>query len=117
MRLLWPMRLGRPAIPSHMHPADVLVVDQKFGYFLAGLRSYLAPHTRWVNPLRSYDISSDKILQLKLARECGLRIPETLASHDPLATRASAQSHERSGLIFKSFAPANCHLYVRSDHS
>ncbi|WP_262689988.1 hypothetical protein [Kordiimonas aestuarii] len=108
--VVWHRRPSRPVMPSHMHPADVPVAEQEFGYFLAGLRNCLAPYARWVNPLRSYDISSDKLLQLKLAVGCGLNIPETLASHDPEAIRAFARRHESGGLIFKTFAPANWRL-------
>lgn len=108
--VVWHRRHSMPVMPAEMHPADVPVAEAEFGWFLDGFRSCLAPDARWVNPLRSYAISSDKVLQLKLAPQCGFDIPETLVSHDPAEIRSFAGRHCRAGVIFKSFAGANWSL-------
>lgn len=49
---------------------------------------------RWVNPLGTTEFAERKILQLRFARECGLDIPNTIATNDPDALREFAATHD-----------------------
>lgn len=44
--------------------------------------SFFIPDAKWVNPLAQHNFISYKPYQLKLAKECGLKIPKTIISND-----------------------------------
>jgi glutathione synthase/RimK-type ligase-like ATP-grasp enzyme len=49
---------------------------------------YLLGNARWISPFEAIARARSKLYQLKIAAECGLRIPETLVTSDPEAARA-----------------------------
>lgn len=55
----------------------------------------------WVNPPASATQAENKLLQLKVARECGLAFPETLVSNHPAHIRRFINRHGR--VIYKGF--------------
>lgn len=59
----------------------------------------------WINPLEAGARSENKLLQLRLAREVGFRVPPTLVSSSPEAVRNFAHRHP-DGLITKLLVPS-----------
>lgn len=57
----------------------------------------------WVNPPEKDERAHHKPLQLELARQLGLQVPETLISNDPAAVRRFVAESGESGVIFKTF--------------
>ncbi|MBB2486974.1 MvdC family ATP-grasp ribosomal peptide maturase [Mitsuaria sp. WAJ17] len=55
---------------------------------------------RWVNGLAQVERAGAKLRQLRLAREAGLRVPDTLCSNDPAAVRAFHARQPR-GVVMK----------------
>lgn len=64
---------------------------------------------RWLNPIEGNRAAENKLLQLKFARESGLRIPCTFVGSDPARIRAFVQS-QSDGAIYK---PLTAHFWVR----
>jgi len=55
---------------------------------------------RWVNGLAQVERAGAKLRQLHLARECGLRVPDTLCSNDPDEVRAF-HARQAQGVVMK----------------
>lgn len=72
-------------------PADFNAADRKFAEVEAAraLDSLLSlPGIVWINHPHRYVLANSKPAQLKMAREVGLSIPETLITNEPEAVRA-----------------------------
>lgn len=68
----------------------------------AGLGGILrALHVPWVNDPDASTRLSHKVLQLRLARQLGFRIPETLITNSPDEARLFLKRHDRNGVIYK----------------
>ncbi len=53
----------------------------------------------WCNPYDAHLVSKNKLRQLFIARECGLKVPETLWSNDPAEIVQFWESHGRRAVI------------------
>lgn len=89
--------------------AQVQASDRTFvaGEWSRGMRNLQALGERfcdqlWVNSPTAAIRAEHKLVQLDAARNCGLRFPPTLISHDPDQIRRFAAKHGR--LVYKSFA-------------
>lgn len=58
----------------------------------------------WVNNPYHNRFASNKLMQLKLARELGFRVPDTLLTNDYAAAKQFTDKHEESGVIYKSLS-------------
>lgn len=88
VRGVWVKHMRPPALPDAW-PEEVRrsVAAESRTAWEAALRSL--DHATWVNPLDVGDrVAHDKPLQLRVAREVGLGVPETLITNDPAAARA-----------------------------
>lgn len=59
---------------------------------------------RWVNPPCQDEIASRKALQLHVASECGLTVPKTLITSDPIRAREFIDIHGLGRTVFKTFS-------------
>lgn len=112
---VWIRRVGRsPAVPAGLDARDHVLCQRESERFFWGLLHAMAPDAWWVNPLDSYMTSrNNKLRQLLVAKECGFKVPETLASNDPSNIRAFFAAHD-GRVISKPFFP---HLWSGADGS
>jgi glutathione synthase/RimK-type ligase-like ATP-grasp enzyme len=69
--------------------------------FYESLTNNMAPTAWWVNPKEAATRANSKLLQLKVAVECGMMIPITMFSNDPQDIRYFLLKHEGDGVIYK----------------
>ena len=105
--------IRRPELPVH-HP-DVLEADKKFArneyhnFYQTISCMFEALPVRCINRQSAARFINNKGVQLHLARACGLRVPNTLISNSPQATKDFVGSSSRR-LICKAFTP---HMWER----
>ena len=100
--VVWWRRARKPHLPkSSVNSADYTFALRENCLFHDSFTWSLAPNARWINPKESANRANDKLLQLKVARECGLTIPVTLCSNDPKEIRYFVLAHEAQGVIYK----------------
>ncbi|MGC5224949.1 hypothetical protein ACPW96_20480 [Micromonospora sp. DT81.3] len=65
------------------------------------LRSTLVNHFngRWISAPDATERASDKLFQLRCASQCGLRVPDTLISCDPVAVQRFYDFHDRNVIV------------------
>ena len=86
VRAVWARRIWRPRLDDDLDASfhDVCINESRAALdgFLDGLHD-----ARWVNhPARERE-AENKLFQLRIAREAGLTIPQTLMTNDPRAAR------------------------------
>lgn len=100
--VVWWRRARKPYLPKDCaHPSDYDFVVRENHLFYESITNTISPHARWINDKSAATRSHAKLLQLKLAVECGLAIPTTLFSNDPQDIRYFLLRHEREGVIYK----------------
>ena len=90
---VWYRRFYTAKLPADTDPAYVKHCKREAHTFLRGLFASLR-HARWVDPIDRVRLASQKLLQLDVAREVGLDIPDTLATNDPDEVRRFFDSHD-----------------------
>lgn len=103
--VVWNRRVGAGhwGSPPTLHADDREVARKARQSYLDAVRFAAWPGQIWVNPRRRQICIEDKVNQLRLARRCGLAIPDTLVSNDPDAVRAFV--HRVGGAIAKPLRP------------
>lgn len=102
-RVVW----WRRPQPFGIHP-DIADPDaQNFAFSEAhqaftGL--WLTLDAFWINHPTRDEVASHKVLQLELARDLGLRVPETCITSDPTEARRFVEACGAGGTIYKAFA-------------
>lgn len=100
--VLWWRRARRPHLPKKaVHPKDYEFVARENMLFFESFTSNLAPDAWWVNRKEAAYRANFKLLQLKIANECGFNIPTTLCTNDPQEIRHFLLNYEKSGVIYK----------------
>ncbi|MDI1449082.1 MvdC/MvdD family ATP grasp protein [Polyangium sp. 6x1] len=98
---IWLWRVW-PRIEAKGMAAEKEVVNREAGALFFGALALL--EGRWVDAPERARAAENKLLQLRLARECGLRIPDTRFTSDPDAARALFEAHE-GRVVCKLHAP------------
>jgi len=77
------------------HNLDAQAIDFARDEWSTLLRNFydFLPTARWVSHPRVLERASNKIMQLALARQLGLSIPDTLITSDPIAAREFIDRH------------------------
>ena len=101
----WHRRRGEPVIDVPLLASDRDIAERETQRMVTGLMDALSQTSFAVNSMRAARNAEDKIGQLRLARQLGLPLPETLISNDPGRVRSFVLAHERAGVIVKNFAP------------
>lgn len=102
--VVWWRRPRKPYIPKDaVHADDYQFVARENNLFFESLASILAPTAWWINSKEAANKANSKILQLKLAAQCGLTIPITLFSNNANDIRCFLQKYKQETVICKSF--------------
>lgn len=100
--VVWWRRARRPHLPEDLpHPNDYKFVLRENTLFYESFTANFAPEAWWINSKEAANRANFKLLQLKLASECGLVIPTTLCSNDPNEIHQFLTSHDDTGVIYK----------------
>ncbi|PJD92518.1 MAG: hypothetical protein CK424_05285 [Legionella sp.] len=100
--VVWWRRARRPYVPKeNVHVQDYAFVVKENLLFFESFTANLAPHAWWVNSKEAASRANFKLLQLKIASECGLTIPTTLCSNDPQEIKQFLQTYDQSGVVYK----------------
>ncbi|MBI4616557.1 MAG: hypothetical protein HY720_23305 [Planctomycetes bacterium] len=110
LRAAWLWKGAPHDLPENLAPAERDLVDGACQDSLAGLFGLLADHVLVVNPPGAFLRAHDKARQLRVAREAGLAVPETLITNSPDAARDFC---ERLGRVV--FKMVNRSLWTRHD--
>jgi hypothetical protein len=88
LQVVWWRRVNRPQLPGER--LDAVAHDVVNGSWQAALLGVLrtAFHGAWVSLPSETTAAGNKLLQLRVARDVGLSVPETLVTTDPECLRA-----------------------------
>ncbi len=100
--VVWWRRARKPFISKRTtHPADYAFISRENDLFFESFTTNLAPKAWWINSKESARKANFKLLQLKIASECRMKIPTTLCSNDPIEIHQFIQKYSESGVIYK----------------
>lgn len=100
--VVWWRRARKPFIPKEVaHPDDYKFITRENRLFHESITYNMAPEAWWVNPKDAALRANSKLLQLKVAVECGMTIPVTLCSNNPQDIRYFLLKHDQNGVIYK----------------
>lgn len=100
--VVWWRRVRKPYLPKdRTHPEDYKFALRQNVLFYEGIICNLAPNAWWINSREAARRANAKLLQLNLARQCGMIIPTTLCSNDPQEIRRFVMTHQAVGVIYK----------------
>ena len=100
--VVWWRRARKPFLPKDtIHPEDYKFVIRENSLFYESLTYNMAPNAWWINTKEAANRANFKLLQLKIASQCGMAIPTTLCSNDPKEIRYFLLKHESEGVIYK----------------
>jgi hypothetical protein len=103
---VWVRHVTPPqSVSKNLAAADMPMALSEARRFVDGALALMVPDAAWINPPETRRLANIKAHQLKVAKEVGFAIPETIISNDPLVIRAFAREHN-GDVIYKSFAPA-----------
>ena len=100
--VVWWRRARKPYLPKDItHSSDYKFVVRENTLFYESLTNNMAPNAWWINSKEAATRANSKLLQLKVAKECGMTIPTTLCSNDPQDIRYFLLKHEAEGVVYK----------------
>jgi len=102
--VVWYRRPLKPFIPNYIHPDDLYNVKKENNLFAQNLWRVIFPNTVWINPVNASINTNCKLLQLKIADNCQLKIPNTLISNDPTEIKFFIVANEAK-VIYKTIHP------------
>jgi hypothetical protein len=82
-------------------------VERSFSYTecqcaVAGM--WLLEPTKWINNPVNDEVANRKVYQLRVATDCGLQIPETLVTSNPIKAKEFVEKLKIGNVIYKSFS-------------
>ncbi|TDR40756.1 glutathione synthase/RimK-type ligase-like ATP-grasp enzyme [Tahibacter aquaticus] len=111
---VWNRRYVTHELPDDaVHAADHAFASREARSFADGARVALAQRGFWVNSPAAQACARHKLAQLRVARECGLRIPATLISNNKSDVLAFCR-RQGGRTIYKPHMPAT---WLASDNS
>jgi glutathione synthase/RimK-type ligase-like ATP-grasp enzyme len=113
--VVWWRRARKPYLPKEIsHPDDYKFLVRENTLFYESFTHNMAPNAWWINPKEAANRANFKLLQLKIASECGMTIPTTLCSNDPEEIHDFVRKHEALGVIYK---PLCANVWFEKDHT
>lgn len=98
---VWLRRSSQPVIsPAVVHRDDLAFAHSEALTFLQNFQAVLDPKAMVINRREARLRADNKLLQLQIAREVGLRIPATLVSNDPGKIKDFIADH-KAGVVYK----------------
>jgi glutathione synthase/RimK-type ligase-like ATP-grasp enzyme len=102
--VVWWRRTPKPYVPKTLiHADDYRFVLSENLSFDDGLTNSIAADAWWVNSKEAANKADSKLLQIRIAKECGMKIRITLFSNAPNDIRNFILKHEKIGVIYKPF--------------
>lgn len=103
---VWNRRYVAHELPEDaVHAADHAFASREARSFADGARLALAQRAFWSNPPQGQALARQKLVQLRLARQLGLSIPETLISNDKKEIVEFCR-HQGGSVVYKPHTPA-----------
>ncbi len=100
--VVWWRRPRKPHLPKELvHINDYKFAIRENALFYESFTSNMAPDAWWINSKESANRANFKLLQLKIASECGMVIPTTLCSNDPLEIHQFIHDYHETGIVYK----------------
>ncbi len=100
--VVWWRRARKPYIPNDaVHPDDLQFVKRENNLFFESIANTIGSNAKWINKKYAASRANSKMYQLTVAKNCGLNIPETLCSNDPIEIRYFLLNYEQEGVIYK----------------
>ncbi len=100
--VVWWRRARKPYLPKDLaHPEDYKFITRENILFHESLTANIAPNAWWINDKEAANRANFKLLQLRLASLCGLKIPKTLCSNDPNEIKIFLIEHGNTDVIYK----------------
>lgn len=78
--------------------------EEELKTFLEGLYLSLPPQVFWLNHPIALERARKKTIQIQLAQQLGLKVPQTIITNDPEAARNFVSECRPSRVIFKTFS-------------
>lgn len=101
---IWYRRPAKPVLPDFLHADDVKNARQENLALTHNMWQVIFPNGRWINPVKGAENARSKLLQLKIATELRLKVPDTIISNDPRMIHAYIKKQHRK-TIYKSLHP------------
>ncbi|STX52322.1 Glutathione synthase/Ribosomal protein S6 modification enzyme (glutaminyl transferase) [Legionella busanensis] len=105
---VWWRRARRPFIDENVVKSDIDFIKKENTLFHNGIPFILAKDAFWINPYESINQANSKLLQLKLALQCGFKIPPTLITNSPVKIKEFLQVYKNDKVIYK---PLSSHYW------
>lgn len=102
---IWWRRPRRPFIPDTIHEDDKNFIQKENSIYHDSIPFMFDDKAWWVNPFASTQKTKSKITQLKIAQQCGFRLPETLVSNSPDEIKNFINLRKSNSVIYKPFTP------------
>jgi len=112
IKSVWWRRPRRPHLPPKIHQDDKKFIQNENATYHASIPYLLNSDAWWVNPIESTYKTRSKITQLKIAQQCGFKLPETLISNSPKDIKNFITQCKKSSVIYKPFSP---HFWVEEE--
>jgi glutathione synthase/RimK-type ligase-like ATP-grasp enzyme len=103
--VVWWRRPRQPVLPDYVHDEDIENANHENLELFKTFWNVVAPTAFWVNPVVAARQASCKLLQLKIASESGLAIPDTLISNDPQKIKNFILRNGITNSIYKPLYP------------
>lgn len=100
--VIWNRRPAKPVLPDYLHPDDIDNATKENAAFMHNIWQTIYPSARWINPVNAASQANSKLLQLKLANDAGITIPDTLISNDPSLIRNWVKNRN---VVYKTLHP------------
>lgn len=100
--IVWWRRPRKPYLSeSKAHSDDYKFIARENMLFHESLTANIAPNAWWINNKEAANRANHKLLQLKTASKCGLIIPKTLCSNNPMEIKEFLNTNINEGVIYK----------------
>lgn len=96
---VWLRRPRWPVISETLHPSDKFIAEEESKQFIRSLYQTSWDSAIWVNSLEGKRRAGSKLLQLRVAAELGLIIPDTLVSNNPDEIRKFVKEKNDSAIV------------------
>jgi hypothetical protein len=100
--VVWWRRARKPYIPKGIaHADDYPIIIRENASFHESLSNTIAANAWWVNSRDAAYRARSKLLQLRVAADCGLNIPTTICTNDPKSIREFLSHNHSEHVIYK----------------
>ncbi len=103
--VVWLRRPRKPVLSEFVHPDDQDNALNENVELYKTFWQVIAPKAFWINPVNNVASVNCKLQQLKVAKEVGLNVPETLISNNSLEIKKFIKSNHHQPTIYKTFFP------------